>query len=813
MVWWTPGSFALLALGVGIAALLGWRWLSRESRAMAQAAIAQAHDQGKLHIDALTQALRRVESDAQLAWHMLKDEDVIDGYALWDQDQRLVDYSGMLARYLPELAEWQRPQARDVVAALVDGGHVVPPPGLDRDAAIAVMCEMRQAIPGLRELRMTDGQVFLGRNIDLGDNRTASIFTNVTMLREREEAQRTTEALFRTAFESAPSMMVLLDAEERPIAVNRAFRTSLGYSLERFAELGWRGILNPQDSADISPPSMPTIRRLVAADGAVLRGQIRFTPVRDAGGERDGRLLVTIEDLTTRWQTEERVRFQASLLDQVGNAVLAVDRQGRIVYGNRGAQSLFQWSGQDMLGAPIDRLLGTQAKEAIADDAVAAECEGRTWTNNRFPAAVTIARTTDEAGMPGGAVLVVSDLTQRRALDLQLMHSARLATLGEMAASIAHEFNQCLHVIRLASEALRYDLGDGRVEVERHILRADTILSQVDRLTEMVTQMRTISRRDAQPKKAFRPQHALDAALTMVEPLLTADGVTVLRQGGLHEVSVVGHQVRLEQVLLNLLNNARDAILERMRRAGGGGTGTMTVACTVDRTAGRLSIAIADDGTGVPEDVGRHIFEPFITTKDESHGCGLGLSISRGICTEMGGSLTFRNLDQGAEFIVLLPLAATAPDLPAEPPAIAPFAPAEDDDALGHRRLLLVDDEALSVMMVGEFLERQGYEVDKAYDGIEALALCQQHVYDAVITDIRMPRMDGRALIAELEELQPGTPVIVVTGHLKESDGAELGANVLTILPKPFQLAHLREQLNRLEAPVRALSDQFVDGD
>lgn len=798
----------LVAIGLGLAGLLAMalRWMLGERRSDAADA-------------SLGDALRRVDSDARLVWQMLSEQDVVDGYALWDENERMVACSGTLERYLPQLAEWKRPYAREVIAALVDSGQLLPPEGLGREDAIDAMTANRQVIPGLRELRMGDGQVYLGRTIDLGDRRTASIFTNVTVLREREEAHRTTEALLRTAFDTMPAMMVLVDAQERPIAVNRAFSATLGYSLERFVEMGLRGILHPEDATADPPPWTPPVRRVVTADGAVLRTQFRFTPVRDAAGRRDGRLLVSIEDLTARWETEERVRFQASLLDQVSNAVLAVDRQGRILYGNRAAQNLFQWSGADLIGAPIDRLLGSSIKDALAGDTVELECEGRTWSQGRFPAAITIARTAEDSAVPAGAVLMVTDLTQRRALDLQLMHSARLATLGEMAASIAHEFNQCLHVIRLASEALRFDVGDGRFDVERYTRRADNILAQVDRLTEMVMQMRTISRRDAQAKKPFHPARALDAALRMVEPLLLADGVKVVRVGGAEGALVIGHQVRLEQVLLNLLNNARDSIHERIRREGGG-TGTLTVRAQL--AAGKLSIAVADDGTGVPDEVGAHIFEPFVTTKDETRGCGLGLSISRGICTEMGGALTFRNLDQGAEFVVELPLSgmdadAAQPALPASvapAPAVVEGDAADDEEDPDQRRLLLVDDEALSVMMVGEFLERQGYVVDKAYDGVEALGQCERHVYDAVITDIRMPRMDGRALIAHLDQLQPGTPVIVVTGHLKEGSGAELGPNVVAILPKPFQLAHLREQLQRLEGTrAAAPSAQLVEGE
>lgn len=797
-----PTRMSILVVGSLLTVGMGLLMTKLALRARRAVELSARHSS---HLAEVTEVLKRVETDAHIAWRMLKDEHFIDGYALWDEDDRLVDFSGFLARYLPDLADWERPHARQVVEALVDGGHVVLPEGVGREEMIARMCMIRREIPGLREMAMTDGQVFMARTVDLGGNRHACVFTNVTELRTREREIQAAEALFRTAFESGPLIMILLDRDERPIAINRAFTSVLGYPLERFAELGWKGILHPDDGAGCpgTTPWVPVVKRILAADGRVIRGQVRLTPVRDADGHREGRTLITIEDLTSRWEAEERVRYQASLLDQVTNAVMSVDRWGRIVYANRAAHALFQWSQHALAGTPVDRLLGPEVSSVLGHPTAEIETEGLTWTGTRFPALVALARLVDGSGQPVGTVLVATDLTQRRALDMQLMHSARLATLGEMSASIAHEFNQCLHVIRLSSEALRMDLNDGALDLARVGKRADNILAQVDRLTEMVLQMRSMSRREDTVTR-FPVQVALDGAIRMAEPLMQTAGIRLVRQGCLADAEVVGHPVRLEQVLLNLLNNARDAIHDR----GGTVDGAVTVTCAV--ADGRVRVLVRDDGTGVPDAVAATLFEPFVTTKDGTRGCGLGLSISRGIAQEMGGSLTFRNHpDGGAEFTVDLPLAGTrhATPLPAPPAEPAPTCePADDDDAvdedpaIGGRRLLLVDDEALSVMMVAEYLERQGYAVEAAYDGLEALAKLESDVYDVVITDIRMPRMDGRELIRRLEDLQPGTPVIVMTGHLDEGSQAELGANVVAVLGKPFQPAELRAHLSRLEA-------------
>lgn len=745
---------------------------------------------------------------AETAWQSLRDADIIDGHAVWDAEDRLVSFSGFLGRYIPHLADWRAPTGRQLMAAMVDGGLMKLLPGMDRERTIDSYCAQRRKFPGLREFHMTDGQIYLARTVALGHGQSASVFTNITDIRNNRDGLLSADA-FRRVFDQSPTPKLLLDADHRPLAANRAFTTLLGRGIDDLAGQGWSGLQHPDEPADL-PPWSAGIHRLLDARGAAVRVSIGVQRLQhDSSGETTG-FLVSLEDVTARWETEERLRLQSAVLEQLGQAVLVVDRTGRVAYGNQAARTLFHWSDSVLPGTPVERLLGAATRTALETHARELETEGTTWNGNAFPAEVALHHMGEGSALPGGAVLTVADLTPRRALDLQLMHSARLATLGEMAASIAHEFNQCLHVIRLASEAVQMDIGDGQLDPERLGGRAANILSQVDRLTEMVTHMRAISRREAKDKQPFQPQAAVDSALRMVEPLLKVDGIQVVRQGRLDDIQVLGHQVRLEQVLLNLLNNGRDAIRDRFRRSGNTG-GVITITCAVATDQPRLTIAVRDDGTGIANAVGAHIFEPFVTTKDGGKGLGLGLSISRGICTEMGGSLSFRNVENGAEFIIELPVApADAPPcgaasiLPAHPSEARPAAwnendEDEDEEAADERRVLLVDDEALSVMMVAEFLHRQGYVVDTAYDGLEAYQLCQTHVYHAVITDIRMPRMNGRELIAKLEELQPGTPVIVVTGHLKESNAAELGANVTALLAKPFQLHDLREHLMRLD--------------
>lgn len=493
---------------------------------------------------------------------------------------------------------------------------------------------------------------------------------------------------------------------------------------------------------------------------------------------------------------------QTALLDGISRTILLVDDTGQVTFANRAAADLFQRDQDAMVGMPMSPLLGPSAAPAVLEGRSDIEAEGRTGTGKRFPAQVAVTPLPPQSDFRHRYALEITDLTPRRALDLQLMHSARLATLGEMAASIAHEFNHCLHVINLSAESLQADLlQPNRLSAQIVQTRTNNILAQVERLSEMILHMRTLSRRETGGKEMFHPRKALDAALRMIEPLLAEERITLKRNGDPGEIQIRGHQVRLEQVLLNLLKNARDAISDRSRRQKRTG-GTITVNCGVDDKNKRLKISVQDDGLGVPADMSRHIFEAFFTTKQDGNGCGLGLSISRSICTELGGSLTLENTNAGAVFTVELPLASTIQEvsrggLLAERTTPPPSHEDDFDDVLNERRVLVVDDEALPTMMVREFLERQGYVADTAFDGLAALEKCQQRVYHAVITDIRMPRLDGRLLIRKLAELQPGTPVIVVTGHLKEADMTDLGDNVLALMEKPFQLKDLYEHLLR----------------
>ncbi len=404
----------------------------------------------------------------------------------------------------------------------------------------------------------------------------------------------------------------------------------------------------------------------------------------------------------------------------------------------------------------------------------------------------------------GGAVTILSPAQSKSApsLDEQTIHSARLATLGEMAACIAHEFNQCLHVIRLAAESLSLEVEEERATPARIRRRSDTILGQVGRLTDMVRHMRAISRRDDDNLHNFSPRDAIISAVAITRPLLESRAIHLDVEDELGDALVLGHRLRLEQVLLNVLNNARDAICDTPRHTE---DGHITIHGQIDRQARRLLITITDNGPGIPQHLRPHLFTPFVTSKQGSRGSGLGLSISRDICLTMGGRLYFQ--DQaltGASFVIELPLAQgeTAPPLSAQgTPAPSLADPADlnahdktddsDDDGVALPSILLVDDDPLTLTALTQALAWPDLVVDTAHDGTEALEKCRRTVYDAVITDLRMPDLDGLGLARELDDLQPGTAVIVITGQDRAEIPSWLRLRAAAIFSKPVHLHEL----------------------
>ena len=403
-------------------------------------------------------------------------------------------------------------------------------------------------------------------------------------------------------------------------------------------------------------------------------------------------------------------------------------------------------------------------------------------------------------------LMLAEDVTEKRKIERQLVQTSKLATLGEMAASVAHEMNQPLNVIRMAADtcSLQYDLDAVKPAFQRE--RLSLISSQTERMSEIIKHLQIYSRPDDEDFTPFDPMKAVERSVDMIEHDCRLSGIVIDVVPPAQPCLVNGRQVQLEQVLVNMLTNARDAINENGDDGNIGGL--IRVSAMVDEGLKSLKLAVNDNGGGVPEAAIDLLFHPFFTTKDVGKGTGLGLSVSFGIIEAMGGKIDVRNEGDGACFEVTLPITSVGPG---EKPDIPELMPDEGSslitgsscEARRNIRVLVVDDEIDAMEIISGYLEAQGYSVSAASDGEDALAIAGVVQPDILITDIRMPQMDGNSLVKALRSRNPALPVIVMTGHPGDAerpvDDDDDGADApVMVLSKPLNLKELLAILDEL---------------
>lgn len=263
----------------------------------------------------------------------------------------------------------------------------------------------------------------------------------------------------------------------------------------------------------------------------------------------------------------------------------------------------------------------------------------------------------DRGGAGGQEVVVVAvDQTQRRMEENKLYQMSKLASLGEVATGLAHEINQPLGVIRLAASNALTGMKMG-LPPEHLVSKLDRIVQQTARMSRIIDHMRIFGRKSDEHLQPSAPLDAVEGALQVVGAHLRLDNIEVRSAQGPDIPKVMCRQDQLEQVIINLIQNARDAIVDRRARTGEDFPGLirLSVSCEPGRAGRMLRVRVEDNGGGIPEDVLERIFQPFFTTKPPGKGTGLGLSVSFGIIRDHGGTLSVANGEDGAVFTIDLP--------------------------------------------------------------------------------------------------------------------------------------------------------------
>jgi C4-dicarboxylate-specific signal transduction histidine kinase len=371
---------------------------------------------------------------------------------------------------------------------------------------------------------------------------------------------------------------------------------------------------------------------------------------------------------------EQRERaFLDSVLDTTAALVAVFDREGRLTLANKCFRAMAGEQGANEGARLLSRLFAVEA-DAIDLDALPGSCDASISDAAGLRRHVSWAITTirDQQGRATQIVLFGFDDTERREAEFALYQASRLLTLGEIATGLAHELNQPLMIMRLAAESLVAAAEEP--ELDRAYIggKAERIMRHVARAAAIVDNMRIFSPRKERRFEPTDVANAVEGVLGMMGTEIRRNGIEVRNAIRPGQWRVTADLVMLEQVLVNLLTNARDAILARRAAQDEADDGWIAIEAA-GRAPGWVELTVSDNGTGIPPAIMERIFDPFFTTKPVGQGTGLGLALSYGLVRDMGGQIMAGNGRHGAVLSVHLPAAETegGPAAPAAEPALA----------------------------------------------------------------------------------------------------------------------------------------------
>lgn len=387
--------------------------------------------------------------------------------------------------------------------------------------------------------------------------------------------------------------------------------------------------------------------------------------------------------------------------------------------------------------------------------------------------------------MENGQRLASLDLTQRklaeekdRILQSQLSQAAKLTAIGEVTAGVAHELNNPLTAVRGYAEEIL--LAVDSETVDRKDLKECTrkILHASDRMEKIIRQLRKFSRQQGFEPVLCNIRQIVDDAFILLEKQLMAYRIKIIRDDLAPEVHVWCDPNQIEQIIVNILCNAKNALSESKNAQ-------IRISTSRDEHGG-TRVTIWNNGEPIPESIHAQIFEPFFTTRSVGDGTGLGLFLSRNIMKRHGGDVTFvSSAQQGTAFTLTFPDAAAVPETNTPPLKTT---------------IMIVDDESILRDLLVRRLKRMGCDVVEATNGEEALKLVEQGGVAGLFCDIRMPGMDGLTFVARVKNKWPSLPIVLMSGspgtHILDCDIKKLG--VVGFMPKPVDPDVFSELLNKM---------------
>jgi PAS domain S-box-containing protein len=512
------------------------------------------------------------------------------------------------------------------------------------------------------------------------------------------------------------------------------------------------------------------------------------------------RMVGSIADLTVQKRQEASLRMQAEMLDYATDAILVRDLDNRVLYWNQAAAARYGWNSEDVIGRPVGETLYAQCAPSDFQHAMQVlmrhgDYSGRmvhsAADGRKFVVHVHWILVRREDGAPRAILSVVTDLSERIALEQRLLQIQKLESLGRLTGGLAHDFNNWLTVIIGNAEEL-VDALQEQTEL-REIARM--IQMAGERGAELTRRLLAFGRRQALTPQILDAGEAIESLRPLIARSLPENIDLQLLETG-RRWCVYADRAQLEAAVVNLCINARDAMPD------GGKLTIQLLLAEMDEQKLELNkslapgeyvvIAVADNGHGIAQDVMDHVFEPFFTTKDEASGSGLGLSMVYGFVAQSNGDVTiYSEPGRGTQVKLYLPRAHAEPQQRPAPALEAAGRPPSGCP------VLLVEDDPIVRAHISAQLRELGCAVAEASGAEEALAwLAGGAPCDLLFTDVVMPHVSGIELARRARAMRPDLRILLSSGYTFEAMRHQeaLGADV-RFLNKPYGKTVLAQAL------------------
>ena len=640
------------------------------------------------------------------------------------------------------------------------------------------------------------------------------LYKEIEDRRKAEEALLANEQRYRRVFENTGTATILIESDRTISMANARALQLIGLTEDKI--VGHRKI------TDFVAPVHRD--RLIIYNELRMRGdpnvpqQFEFQIIDVQGRSRDvlanvqwipesHQTIASMLDITESNKLVQERRRLAAVIDQSAAGIIITDNHGRVQYVNRAFENLSGFDRQECIGQSMEadffcdqdrKILKQMTFMVSGDDSCTGRFKNRRRDGQTYIADTRIFAVFNDRGKVENLVCFKTDVTHEVLLEKQLQQAQKMEAIGTLAGGIAHDFNNVLSGILGYTEISLHRAGDNEY-LKRNLTR---ILDGCHRAKELVKNILTFSRKSDEKAEPLEIQIIIKEALKLLRASIPS---TIEFKQRIHPRPIIvnARPTQIHQVIMNLFTNAAQAM-----QPGGG----LLEVClqTMEMTSGQCEsnpglapgpycqLTVRDTGEGIKTEDLERIFEPYFTTKVQTGGTGLGLSVVHGIVTSIGGAITVQSRPgEGTLFTIHLPMINDTAKTKT---------PAQQELPMGKECILVVDDEIFILEIMTDMLRTLGYSVETANSGKEAWEryTSAPDRFDVILADLTMPKMTGRQLARKIRQKDSLLPMILTTGMASEAGPQEDQDGLFAaVLPKPVNFGELAGTLRQVldEAP------------